>query len=616
MNRKFGFIKPGIDVHTLGISYAADLLEVCNFDIFVADNYTCKAIENLKEKKNAEKFVAWIKNYNITELCFSYRLDPKDGIELFVKTYEFLKSNLILSKSNIKNIYFAGLPETCKLVKTKYNKEITVFIGDETPLETLKKFKVNDNKIPKSISEASEYDKIRMDFASKILTDSKHLKIFPTEKVSYNDFGTKDDSLIKRLTKHQIKNKLPLIRVHVGPYNKNRQVAINEFKNWLREFAKTGFVDIISMGTSQLTQSDFGGNWEGKNNGGGVPINTKEEFYELWKISRPLLLRAYSATNNISNYAKMLDKNINMAWHALSIWWFNKMDGRGSLNVKESIKQHIDTIKYISTTNKPFEPNVPHHFAFRGADDISYIISGYIAAKAAKFNGVKILILQNMLNTPKLTSGLQDIAKARVLIKLVKSLEDANFKVIYQPRAGLDYFSPDLDKAKKQLISVSALMSDILFNENKNPDIVHVVSYSEASHLATPEIINESVQLTFAGLKYYPDFRKKKDIADILNSNELKYIQEELFDQAIQMIQTIENNVINPYSAEGLYNVFENGYFATPALWECRDEFKKATTWNTKIINGGVKITDKYNKEISINERIKIINKLNFNKSQ
>src|SRR5699024_8870354 len=148
---------------------------------------------------------------------------------------------------------------------------------------------------------------------------------------------------------------------------------------------------------------------------------------------------------------------------------------------------------YIAKTNKPFEANVSHHFAFRGADDVTYIVSAYLAAKLAKGLGIKTYILQNMLNTPRSTWGIQDLAKSRALISLLKELEDDNFRVLLQPRAGLDYFKPDLEEAKIQLAAVTALMDDIDPHNESSPSIIHVVSYSEASHLATPDIINESI---------------------------------------------------------------------------------------------------------------------------
>ena len=89
---------------------------------------------------------------------------------------------------------------------------------------------------------------------------------------------------------------------------------------------------------------------------------------------------------------------------------------------------------------------------------------------------------------------MQDLAKSRVLLRLVKELEDNNFRVILQTRAGLDFFKPDIDEAKAQLAAVTAMMDDIDPKNIYSPEIIHVVSYSEALYLATPDIIFRYVQ--------------------------------------------------------------------------------------------------------------------------
>lgn len=65
--------------------------------------------------------------------------------------------------------------------------------------------------------------------------------------------------------------------------------------------------------------------------------------------------------------------------------------------------------------------NVPHHFAFRGCDDVTYIVSAYISAKMAKLAGNKFFILQNMLNTPRSTWGVQD-SKIKSATKIDKRI--------------------------------------------------------------------------------------------------------------------------------------------------------------------------------------------------
>lgn len=73
-----------------------------------------------------------------------------------------------------------------------------------------------------------------------------------------------------------------------------------------------------------------------------------------------------------------------LTWHVLSLWWFNELDGRGPNSLYVNLKEHLETIRWISSIRKPVETNVSHHFTFRRADDVTYIVSGFLAAKAAK----------------------------------------------------------------------------------------------------------------------------------------------------------------------------------------------------------------------------------------
>ena len=73
-------------------------------------------------------------------------------------------------------------------------------------------------------------------------------------------------------------------------------------------------------------------------NGGGVPVNSSTEYWEIWQAARPMLVRTYSGTTNILHMAEMYDQTINMAWHALSLWWFNQLDGRGPNTLYDNLK--------------------------------------------------------------------------------------------------------------------------------------------------------------------------------------------------------------------------------------------------------------------------------------
>lgn len=606
-NEIFALVRPQVDIHTLGLTSVKQLLNDCGYIVFIGDANIADCINTISLLDSSTFLKKWILTNKITRIGFSYRLDPKDGQYLFGKFYNFLKSEKLLTEDggNINQVFFAGLPKTAELIEKEYCGKILTFIGDETPLETLNKLEIPKERIKKEIIESGKSDKFRFDFAKEIIYKGDYNFYIPKKNNCYQNYGTKNDSIDERLLNHRKVSNLPLLRVHVGPYSVNKIEALNEFKHWLKILSDTNFLDIVSVGSSQLSQSNFGENWEGLKNGGGVPINSKDDLLEIYEASRPMLIRTYSGTNKTQELAELYEETINISWHALSFWWFNKMDGRGPHDVKTNLHNHLETLKIIAKHNKPFEPNIPHHFSFRGGDDVTYVLSSYLACITAKKFGVKKVVLQTMMNTPKSTWGIKDLAKARALLFLVKELEDDNFKVFLQPRAGLDYFSPNLEKAKIQLSSVSTLIDDIEPDNNQSPDIIHVVSYSEAVELANPSIINESIQITLKSIEEHRLFKKNNPEYIIQLNNEVKPHFDYLFNTIKEIKTILEDNIDDLYSTNGLYEVFKKGILNAPYLWECRTEFAEAVKYKTLLINGAVILVDEFNTPIDIVKKIK-----------
>lgn len=611
-NIKYGFIKPALDAHTLGIISAAELLRDCGYDVIFADDSVAKAMNDYKHEVRRKVVVDWIITNKINRLGISYRLDQDDAVNMLGYLIEELKNaNLMKFQGGlIETVFFGGLSKTCEAIEKEFNGLVITFIGGESVHETLVKMGVIEDRIPSYIYEGSKYDDLLMKFGKEIIDNQNYLSYKPRDRSRYLEYGTDKDTINKRIDSNIKENFEPMIRAHVGPYTSKltRMESVNEFINWTKVLAQSNYLDILSIGSSQLTQSNFGEDWENKTNGGGVPINSPEEYSMIWEASRPLLVRTYAGTKNILNLANMYEQTLNICWHALSLWWFNKLDERGPYDLYTNLEQHIKTIKCIAKSNKPFEANVSHHFAFRGADDTTYIVSAYLAAKLAKKLGIRTFILQNMLNTPRLTWGIQDLAKSRAMIKLVKSLEDSNFRVLLQPRAGLDYFKPDLYNARIQLAAVSALMDDIDPYNEMSPPIIHVVSYSEASHLATPDIINESIQITQHSLQKYRKMRKQGRIEDMGKNNDVNERSIELYKSAMKIISNIEGNIENPYTAEGFYKIFAAGFLPVPYLWGEVDEFKHAKNWKSKPVRGSIKVVDENDRVMKTERIIEIAN--------
>lgn len=594
---RYAFIKPFSDAHTLGINSIAELLKDCGYEVVVGDADVEHILNDIRYKTNQERFIDWLRKNDINNIGVSYRLDEDVAVSIVGHMIQALRENNMLTFQGgpVETILFGGLPRACDRIEKEHKGLVKTFRGGESVTETLSKLEVPKERIPQFLMEGSSYDDRLMEFGETIIKKATYKNYEPMDRSDYPEYGTEKDTVVKRLENTPENQPFaPLMRAHVGPYDSaaTRQENVDEFAKWVKFLADTKYLDIVSIGTSQLTQSNFGEEWGEKVNGGGVPINSPKEYKMIYEVSRPLLLRTYAGTKNIPELAKIHEETLNISWHALSLWWFNKLDERGPYNLYENLRQHFETIRYIASTNKPFEANVSHHFAFRGADDVTYVLAAYLAAKAAKKFGIKTYVLQNMLNTPRSTWGIQDLAKSRTLLTLMKELEDENFKVLLQPRAGLDYFKTDLKEAKIQLAAVSALMDDIDPHNEMSPPIIHVVSYSEASHLATPDVINESVQITQHAIQEYRKLRKSGEIEDMSKNMDVAKRTEDLLKAVRTIIRGIETNVENPYSPEGFYKIFTAGFMPVPYLWTNEEEYRFAKHFNTRLIKGSVKVVD------------------------
>ena len=600
-NDRFGFFQPLLDAHTMGLVQAARLLQDCGYAAMTADRDARETIDSA----DASALTRWVRSNGLTALGFAYRLSPEDGLRVFSAFVDALRGASLLASHGgpVRGLFFAGLPETCALIRERYPEVDAVFPGDETPAETLRLFGVPASRMPASVTAALAYDEALLSFGRGLVARGDYKAVRPVNRRDSPRFGQRGERLADRIAYGKTMGLPPLMRSHMGPYLPDRKEAMALFYDWTRRVAASGFLDVLSIGSSQLSQSKFGEPWGDEPNGGGVPIATPEEYEEAWRAARPLLVRTYSGTRSIVPLSRMYEERLDIAWHALSFWWFCGIDGRGPNTVADNLAEHHAALRSIAASGKPFEPNVPHHFAFRGADDVTYVVSGYAAARAAKEAGIRLLVLQIMLNTPKTTWAIQDLAKARALLALVRSLEGPDFKVVLQPRGGLDFFSKDIEKAKTQLAAVTALMDDIEAGDPSSPDIIHVVGYSEANSLADPDVINDSIRITRSALDSYRRERTRGNVADMGRDAEADYRTRKLTEEARTLIASIERSIPDPYGPKGMYEMLASGFFAVPYLSFCRDEFVAAASQTTRSLDGGIVVVDAEGSPVSAAER-------------
>ncbi len=294
------------------------------------------------------------------------------------------------------------------------------------------------------------------------------------------------DQLLPRLA---AKRPYPLLRHHFGLPSLEDTIA------GIRQIAEAKVLDVISIGPDQNAQASFFRPEEMDTNqsgAGGVPLRKREDLEALYEASRAgnfPLLRIYAGTRDLLRWAELATATIHNAWGAVPLCWYSELDGRSNRPLATAIKENVEAIAWYGQRGIPLEVNEAHHWSLREASDTIAVAMAYLAAAFAKHQGVRHYVAQYMFNTPNGTWYNKDLAKMLAKQELIASLHDANFQSYTQVRSGLASFDANLNKAKGQLASSMHLALSL------KPDIIHVVGFCEADHVATAQDVIESCEI-------------------------------------------------------------------------------------------------------------------------
>lgn len=363
-------------------------------------------------------------------------------------------------------------------------------------------------------------------------------KVFDSTENMYDTMAYLRGNEIKENKKHETnlidrinsKYPYPILRHHLG------LESVEITAKAIEKIADSEVLDVISIALDQNAQEFFFDqeNMDKKLDGaGGVPVRREDDLIKLYEASQRgnyPLLRSYSGTKNILSFSQVLQDTIKNAWCAIPIFWYSELDGRSKRDLEKAIEENQKVMKWHGDRNIPVESNDPHQWGLRDSHDAISVADAYIVAYNAKKMGVKDYIAQFMFNTPPSLSPKKDLAKMLAMIELMSHLEDDNFKVYRQARAGLSSFPTDLDQAKGQLASSAYLALNI------KPHIYHVVSYSEAQYAAGADEVIESCKIVRGVINnsFLGSVDMTKDI-------EVQKRKKELIKDAIVIIKAIES---------------------------------------------------------------------------
>ncbi|MCF6095484.1 cobalamin-dependent protein [Thermovorax subterraneus] len=390
----------------------------------------------------------------------------------------------------------------------------------------------------------------------------------------------------------------PILRHHLGLPTLEATIEA------IKKVSEAKVLDVISIAPDQNAQEFFFEQHKMDrrlDGAGGVPLRKKEDFEALYEASRRgnyPLLRCYSGTTHLIEFAELLQETIKNAWCAVPLCWYSALDKRSSRPLREAIKENQKVMKWHGERGIPVEVNESHHWSLRDAHDAVGVATAYLAAYNAKKMGVKHYIAQYMFNVPPSLSPKMDLAKMLAKIELIESLQDDNFKVYRQARAGLASFPGDLSQAKGQLASSAYLAMAI------KPHIYHVVGFCEAHHAATAEDIIESCKIVRGVIR-----NAFLGLPDMVNDPVVQERKNQLIKEAMVILDAIKQlnpNVEDPLSdADTIAKAIELGILDAPHLKGNPAACGKLVT---RMVNGALYAYDpEENKILTEEERIEKI---------
>jgi hypothetical protein len=528
-------------VHVAGVMNFLRLAEVCGWQtIFLGPAVPIQAIIEAAAKEKAEL------------VAVSYRLTPESGERLLG---EFAEAADELFEKGVKFAFGGTPPLAAKARKMPLFDK--VFEGGESPDVVINYLRGNTNSGQnQSIPPQETIDRIRW------------------------------------------KKPYPILRHHFGLPN------MAETVNGVRQIAEASVVDVISLGVDQDAQENFfhpERQMPVNKGAGGVPVRTADDYRKLYEASRAgnyPLMRTYSGTDDFIRMAETHRETIHNAWCAIPLFWFNRMDGRGPWDLAGSIRSHQNVMAWYASQHIPVELNEPHHWGMRDAPDVIFVVSAYLAAYNARAFGVHDYIAQYMFNSPFGTSDRMDLAKMLAVKRMIAALQSPEFRIRTQTRTGLLSYPIDPDAA------MGHLAASVYLQMALQPDIVHVVGYTEADHAATAEDVIRSCRIAARSIQNAvqgsPDWSGDDQIR-----NRVNHLVKEA-DITLDSIRYLgQDQEEDPFtSPKVLAKAVTSGIMDAPQL---RNNSYARGQIKTAILNGCCEAVDDHHHSISETERVKTL---------
>ena len=514
------------DPHTEGMHQAAKIAKLAGIESVL-----------LKPSVSLDGFCKAIKEYQPKYIGMSYRLSPEVACDELEKAIDYMYNEGVISKDDDVKICFSGLPQTIEMLRDKVgNFSLKVELCEQYPetfdrvKETVEFFDITKDRdkilavleeeiIPKGI-------KILDELADEVVRNDEY-KQEPPLRIPSNE-------AIMDYTLRIKESPIPVLRTHFGIPD----ATIDPTVEGIREIAEARVIDEISLGSSDLSQRYFGqpDKFSLYKNDGGVPYKDENDLRRLFLATRTgnyPSLKPYCHVRDLVPFVKTcIDCGLLKGAHqAVPLFWFNEMDGRGDMTVRESVFEHFACVRELAKYGIPVEMNDPNQWSSRLAHDTIISTSYALICAVMGACGVKDMVFQMQMNKPKEVGDYADLAKMGAGLELINMLKYPKQNVYIETRTGIESLSPDMKKAKWQL-GRSTLLQMCM-----NPQIIHVVSYCEANYAARPADIIDSSKLIRRAIQIFRD--NEHDIRKELNNPIILERKEYLVNESKYLLDAI-----------------------------------------------------------------------------
>jgi methylmalonyl-CoA mutase cobalamin-binding subunit len=206
------------------------------------------------------------------------------------------------------------------------------------------------------------FELIADDFVSMEELERFALRLPPTRTHSEMEWS---DYLVERIQQVRRRENRPIIRAHIGIAAETIEPTIQA----IEKLADAGAFEIVSLAPDQTSQELLAKFIRGEEDPskylagqGGAPIRSVEDLRRLKAATQRgnyPMARIYTGTDELVALAQLWEEHLNICFPAVPIFFYNELDGRGPISIRDSFDEHYRTIEYWAGSASLAKSTIP-----------------------------------------------------------------------------------------------------------------------------------------------------------------------------------------------------------------------------------------------------------------